>query len=175
MQTLQAKHVSESRVEMTEMVMPNDTNPLGNLMGGNLMRWMDIAGSICAARHCGAHCVTASVDNLSFQRPIKLGHVVVIKACVTRAFNTSLEIFIEVETGNPTQTLRHVANHAYLTFVALDADTQRPTKVPEVIADSDFEKKLFDGAIRRRELRLILGGKMKVEQATNLRALFSSL
>lgn len=171
----QSKKVSESRVEMTEMVMPNDTNPLGNLMGGNLMRWMDIAGSICAARHCGAHVVTASVDNLSFQRPIKLGHIVVIKACVTRAFNTSLEIFIEVETGNPTQTQRHIANHAYMTFVALDMDTQRPKSVPEVIPESESEKKFYDGAIRRRELRLILGGKMKVQDASNLRALFAGL
>jgi acyl-CoA hydrolase len=175
MQALQSKHVSESRVEMTEMVMPNDTNPLGNLMGGNLMRWMDIAGSICAARHCGAHTVTASVDNLSFQRPIRLGHVVVIKASVTRAFNTSLEIFIEVETGNPTKTERYLANHAYMTFVALDMDTQRPQRVPEVVPETEREIKLYEGAMRRRELRLILGGKMKVEDATNLRALFASL
>lgn len=172
---MESKKVAESQVVMTEMVMPNDTNPLGNLMGGNLMRWMDIAGSICAARHCGAHVVTASVDNLSFQRPIKLGHVVVIKACVTRAFNTSLEIFIEVETGNPTQTVYNVANHAYMTFVALDMDTHRPKQVPEIIPETEFEKKLYDGAIRRRELRLILGGKMKVRDASELRALFANL
>jgi acyl-CoA hydrolase len=172
---MQAKKVSESKVEMTEMVMPNDTNPLGNLMGGNLMRWMDIAGSICAARHCGAHVVTASVDNLSFKRPIKLGHVVVIKAWVTRAFNTSMEIFLEVETGSPVQTHRHVANHAYMTFVALDEDTQRPKSVPDLIPETETEKKLYDGAIRRRELRLILAGKLKVQDASELRALFANL
>ncbi len=171
---MNAKKVSESKVEMTEMVMPNDTNPLGNLMGGNLMRWMDVAGSICASRHCGAHVVTASVDHLSFQRPIRLGHVVVIKACVTRAFNTSLEIFLEVETGSPTQSERRVANHAYMTFVALDEDTQRPKKVPEVEPETETELKFFEGAIRRRELRLILAGKMKVEDAPELRALFGS-
>jgi acyl-CoA hydrolase len=172
---MKAKKVSESRVEMTEMVMPNDTNPLGNLMGGNLMRWMDIAGSICGARHSGAHVVTASVDNLSFQRPIRLGHVVIIKACVTRTFNTSMEIFLEVETGNVTQTERNIANHAYMTFVALDMDTQRPKRVPEVIPETDDERRLYDGAIRRRELRLILGGKMKVQDASELRALFANL
>jgi acyl-CoA hydrolase len=172
---MESKKVSESRVEMTEMVMPNDTNPLGNLMGGNLMRWMDIAGSICAARHCGAHVVTASVDHLSFQRPIRLGHVVVIKACVTRAFNTSLEILIEVETGNPTQIKRQVANHAYMTFVALDEDTQRPKGVPAVLPETETDQKFYEGAIRRRELRLILAGKMKVQDASELRALFANL
>lgn len=174
---MQPKKVSESKVEMTEMVMPNDTNPLGNLMGGNLMRWMDVAGSICASRHCNAHVVTASVDNLSFQRPIRLGHIVVIKAYVTRAFNTSLEIFLEVETGSPTQTQtqRHVANHAYMTFVALDEDTQRPKKVPELVPETEMEKKLYEGAIRRRELRLILAGKIKPKDATELRALFANM
>lgn len=168
------KKVRESRVEMTELVMPNDTNPLGNLMGGNLMRWMDVAGSICASRHCGAHVVTASVDHLSFQRPIKLGHIVVIRATVTRTFNTSLEVYLEVETGSPVQTKRHIANHAYMTFVALDEDTQRPKPVPPVIPETDDEKALYEGAIRRRELRLILAGKMKAEDASELRALFTS-
>ena len=172
---MQAKKVSESKVEMTEMVMPNDTNPLGNLMGGNLMRWMDVAGSICAARHCGAHVVTASVDHLSFQRPIRLGHVVVIKACVTRAFHTSLEIFLEVETGNPTRTERHIANHAYMTFVALDEDTKKPKQVPELIPETEAEKRLYEGAVRRRELRLVLAGKLKVQDASELRALFTNL
>ena len=172
--SLEAKKVSESRVEMTELVMPNDTNPLGNLMGGNLMRWMDVAGSICGARHCGAHVVTASVDHLSFKRPIKLGHVVVIHAWVTRTFNTSLEIFIEVRTGSPIQSQRNVANRAYMTFVALDEDTQRPKPVPEIIPETDEEKALYEGAIRRRELRLVLAGKMKAEEASELRALFSS-
>jgi acyl-CoA hydrolase len=172
---MEAKNVSGSKVEMTELVMPNDTNPLGNLMGGNLMRWMDVAGSICAAKHCGAHVVTASVDHLSFQRPIKLGHVVIIKASVTRAFNTSLEIYLEVETGSIIQTKRHVANRAYMTFVALDEDTQRPKQVPPVIPVGEHEQALYEGAVRRRELRLVLAGKMKTEDATEVRALFSSL
>ncbi len=169
------KKVSMSKVEMTEMVMPNDTNPLGNLMGGNLMRWMDVAGSICASRHCGAHVVTASVDHLSFRRPIKLGHVVVIKAVVTRTFNTSLEVFLEVETGSPIQTERNVANRAYMTFVALDEDTQRPKPVPAVVPETEEDRALYEGAVRRRELRLVLAGKLKAADATELKALFSDL
>lgn len=90
--------VSYSRTTMTELVMPNDANPMGNLMGGYLMRWMDIAGSICAARHCGSHTVTASVDNVSFAKPIHVGDVITIKASVTRAFNTSVEVYLEVFT-----------------------------------------------------------------------------
>ena len=169
----QQKKVSDSKVEMTEMVMPNDTNPLGNLMGGNLMRWMDVAGSICAAKHCGAHVVTASVDHLSFKRPIRLGNVVVIRASVTRAFNTSLEIFLEVETGSPIHAHRQIANRAYMTFVALDEDTQRPKPVPSVVPETEEEIKLFEGAIHRRELRLILAGKMEISDATELKALFA--
>ena len=90
------KKVADSVTIMTEMIMPNDTNPLGNLMGGYLMRWMDIAASICAAKHCGCHVVTASVDHVSFQSPIKLGEVITLNARVTRAFTTSVEIFVEV-------------------------------------------------------------------------------
>jgi acyl-CoA hydrolase len=100
---------------------------------------------------------------------------VVIKASVTRTFNTSLEIYLEVETGSIIQTKRHVANRAYMTFVALDEDTQRPKHVPAVVPESAEEQQLFEGAIRRRELRLVLAGKMKAEDATELRALFSSL
>jgi acyl-CoA hydrolase len=172
--SLEPKNAGDSKVEMTELVLPNDTNPLGNLMGGNLMRWMDVAGSLAAAKHCEAHVVTASVDHLSFKRPIRLGNVIVIKACVTRAFNTSLEVFLEVLTGSPIQSARHVANRAYMTFVALDEDTQRPRPVPPVVAKTEEEKILYEGAIQRRELRLILAGKMKVEDASELKALFSA-
>ena len=109
--------VNYSRTMMTELVMPNDTNPLGHLMGGNLMRWMDIAGGICAARHCGAHAVTASVDNVSFAKPIHLGDVITIKASVTRAFNTSVEIYLEVFTTSSFGADLEKSNHAYMTFV----------------------------------------------------------
>lgn len=166
--------VDYSRTMMTELVMPNDTNPMGNLMGGNLMRWMDIAGGICAARHCGAHTVTASVDNVSFSKPIHLGDVITIKASVTRAFTTSVEIYIEVFTTSSFGADQERSNHAYMTFVALDARTKRPTQVPEVLPQSEEEIALFQSAARRREVRLVLAGRLKPEEATDLKALFQT-
>jgi acyl-CoA hydrolase len=167
--------VSYSRTTMTELIMPNDTNPLGNLMGGNLMRWMDISGSICAARHCGAHCVTASVDNVSFAKPIHLGDVITIKASVTRAFTTSIEIYLEVFTTSSFGADLERSNHAYMTFVAIDARTSRPKKVPEVVPETPEEKALYEGAARRREVRLVLAGRIKPEDATGLKALFKQI
>ena len=172
---MRTKHVEDSRTVMTEMIMPNDTNPLGNLMGGNLMRWMDIAGGICAARHCDAHVVTASVDHVSFKRPIRLGHVITIKACATRAFNTSLEVYLEVETGDPTKDDTKISNSAYMTFVALDDTTHRPKPIPKIELQSDRERELYAGATRRRELRLVLSGRMKAEEATEIKALFGEM
>ncbi len=170
---MQAKKVSESKTIMTEMVMPNDTNPMGNLMGGNLMKWMDIVAAICAGKHCNAQVVTVSVDHVSFQKPIQKGDIVTLEACVTRAFSSSVEIFVEVfaadmKGGNPRR-----CNHAYLTFVALDESTGKPSSVPQVIPLSGEEVKQYDEAARRRELRLILGGKMKPENATELKALLN--
>ena len=170
---MNAKKVSESMTVMTELIMPNDTNPIGNLMGGNLMRWMDIAGGICAAKHCGAHVVTASVDHVSFKKPIGLGDVISIKACVTRAFNTSVEIFLEVHKSNLTGVDQEKSNVAYMTFVAMDAETHRPIQVPKVIPESAREKELFEGAVHRRELRLMLSGRIQVEDAKAIRALFA--
>lgn len=167
--------VNYSRTMMTELVMPNDTNPLGHLMGGNLMRWMDIAGGICAARHCGAHAVTASVDNVSFAKPIHLGDVITIKASVTRAFNTSVEIYLEVFTTSSFGADLEKSNHAYMTFVALDSRTSRPKEVPQVIPETDEEHALFKGAARRREVRLVLAGRLKPEDAHGLKALFAEL
>ncbi len=139
------------------------------------MRWMDIAGGICGARHCGAHVVTASVDNVSFSKPIHLGDVITIKAAVTRAFNTSVEIYLEVFTTSSFGADLEKSNHAYMTFVAMDSRTSRPRKVPEVIPQSPEEKILYDGAARRREVRLVLAGRIKPEDATDLKALFSRL
>lgn len=144
-------------------------------MGGNLMRWMDIAGGICGARHCGAHVVTASVDNVSFTKPIHLGDVITIKASVTRAFNTSVEIYLEVFTTSSFGADLEKSNHAYMTFVALDSRTSRPRRVPQVIPETDEEKALFDSAARRREVRLVLAGRIRPEDATDLKALFKEL
>ena len=159
---------------MTEVVMPNDTNPLDNLMGGNLMRWMDIVAGVCAGKHCEAHVVTASVDHVSFQLPIPLGDVLTIKACVTRAFKTSVEVYVEVFASDIKGHNPRKCNHAYLTFVALHDETKRPIPVPSLIPLTSEEQKLYEGAARRRELRLILGGRLKPEDASEIRALFAN-
>ncbi len=175
MSELRAKRVAESETIMTEMVMPNDTNPMGNLMGGNLMRWMDIVASICAGKHTESHVVTASVDHVSFQRAIKLGEIVTLRARVTRAFNTSVEVFVEVFTADIKGHNHRRCNHAYFTFVALDEKTLKPQPVPPLLPLTKEEQELYDSAIRRRELRLVLSGRMKPEQATEIRNLFAEM
>ncbi|MEZ4911609.1 MAG: acyl-CoA thioesterase [Saprospiraceae bacterium] len=172
---LESKLVEESRTVMTEMIMPNDTNPMGNLMGGYLMRWMDIVGAICAARHCDAHVATASVDHISFHEPIKLGDVITLTARVTRAFNTSVEIFVEVSAAEITGANARQSNHAYFTFVALDTTTMKPIQVPSVNPITSDEKTRFASASRRRELRLILAGRMKPTEAKELQTFFKEL
>jgi acyl-CoA hydrolase len=167
------KKVNDSRTIMTEMVMPNDTNPMGNLMGGNLMKWMDIAAAVCAGKHCQAQVVTVSVDHVSFQKPIKQGDIVTLEACVTRAFNTSVEIFVEVFASNMKGENPRRCNNAYLTFVALSDVDSTPQSVPQVIPLSGEELKQYDEAERRRDLRLILSGKMKPEDSKQLKMLFS--
>ena len=158
---------------MNELVLPNDTNTFGNLMGGRLMYWMDIAAAYCAAKHCSAPVVTASVDNISFKNPIKLGHYVHIEARVTRAFNTSMEIHLKVSGEDTLHQFVYDSNEAYFTFVALDPNGN-PRPVPAVLAETEQEKKMHEGALRRRQLRLILGGKMKPDEATELKALFTT-
>ena len=169
---MNAKKVSESFNRMTELVLPNDTNTYGNLMGGRLMYWMDIAAAYCASRHCNSAVVTASVDNISFKNPIKLGHYVHIEARVTRAFNTSMEIYIKVWGEDTLNQFRYESNEAYLTFVSLDPH-DKPMQVPAVICETEDQERLYEGALRRRQVRLILGGKMKPDDATELKALFS--
>lgn len=168
---MQTKTPADSLTVMTEIVLPNDTNVFGNLMGGRLMYWMDIAAAIAAQKHCNAPVVTASVDNISFENPIKLGNTVHIEASVTRAFNTSMEVHMNVWGEDLTQQFRYKSNEAYYTFVALDPN-RRPREVPQLLPQTDDEKKLFEGALRRRQIRLILGGKMKPDEAAELKALF---
>ena len=165
------KKASESLVVMTELVLPNDTNNFGNLMGGRLMYWMDIAAALAAMKHCAAPVVTASVDNISFQTPIKIGNVVHIEAKVTRAFNSSMEVHMNVWGEDAIQQYRYKSNEAYYTFVALDPNS-KPRKINSLIPETEDEIKLYEGALRRRQIRLILGGKMKPEDAEELRALF---
>ena len=168
---MKAKKVEESRTIMTQLVLPNDTNTLGNLMGGKLMHWMDIAAAMAAMKHCNCPVVTASADNISFENPIRLGNMVTLEAQVTRAFNTSMEIYVKVFGEDVASQYKYVSNEAYLTFVALDPHG-KPRKVCEVIPDSEDEQEKYEGALRRRQLRLILGGKMKPEDAGELKALF---
>jgi len=158
---------------MTELVLPNDTNNFGNLMGGRLMYWMDIAAALSAVKHCAAPVVTASVDNISFENPIKLGNVVHIEAKVTRAFKSSMEVHLKVWGEDAVQQYRYKSNEAYLTFVALDPNG-KPRPVNQIVPETEEEKKLFEGALRRRQVRLILGGKMKPEDAQELKALFTT-
>ncbi len=156
---------------MNELVLPNDTNPLNNLMGGRLLHWMDIAAAISAQKHCNNIVVTASVDNVSFRHAIKLGDVITIEAKVTRAFSTSMEVRLDVWAENIPSGTRVRSNDAFYTFVALNKEG-KPISVPEIEPETEAEKKLFEGALRRRQLRLILAGKMKAHDATELKALF---
>jgi acyl-CoA hydrolase len=140
-------------------------------MGGKLMYWMDIAAYLSAAKHCNSAAMTASVDNISFKTPIKLGNVICIEAIVTRAFNTSMEIHLKVWNQNMISQTRVLSNEAFFTFVALD-ENKHPKKVPEIIAESEEEIKYYDGALRRRQMRLVLSGKMKPDDANELKAFF---
>lgn len=169
--TMEEKFVSESFTVMNEIVLPNDTNTFGNLMGGRLMYWMDIAAGIVAGKHSNAPCMTASVDNLSFKTPIKLGNIVHIEAKVTRAFNTSMEIHLKVWGEDIIHQYRYESNEAYFTFVALDPNN-KPRIVPQLVPKTDEEKAMYEGALRRRQVRLILGGKLKPNDANELKALF---
>jgi acyl-CoA hydrolase len=168
---MEPKSASESLTVMTELVLPNDTNTFGNLMGGRLMYWMDIAAALAAMKHCAAPVVTASVDNISFESPIKLGNVVHIEAKVSRSFNSSMEVHLSVWGEDAIHQYKYKSNEAYYTFVSLDPNN-KPRLVPRLIPETAGEKKLFEGALRRRQLRLILGGKLKPDDATELKALF---
>ncbi len=174
MSSKKTKSPGESMTVMTEIVLPNDTNVLNNLRGGKILHWMDVASAICSGKHAEAVVVTASVDSVSFQNPIRLGDVITITARVTRAFNTSMETYIEVWAEHiPTKT-KYKSNEAFYTFVALDSNG-KPKHVPAVKPTNAQEKKLFNGALRRRELRLILAGRMRPQDATDLKALFSKV
>ena len=166
-----SKHPQDTFNVMSELVLPNDTNTLGNLMGGKLMHWMDIAAAISAMKHCSCPVVTASVDNVSFANPIKLGNLLTIESKVTRAFGSSMEVSLKVYGEDLHAQYKYLSNEAYLTFVALDPNG-RPRKVPELIPQTEEEIRMHEGALRRRQVRLILGGKMKPEDAGELKALF---
>lgn len=165
------QHPSISLTILTDLVLPSETNPLNNLFGGELLARMDRAASITARRHSRRVAVTASVNHVAFNRAIPLGSVVTIEAKITRSFKSSMEIYLDVwiedrETGNKTK-----ANEAIYTFVAVD-DSGIPVAVPQVIPETELEIQRFEGALRRKQLSLVLAGKMKPEDATELKALF---
>jgi acyl-CoA hydrolase len=169
---MQGRTAGNSFTVMNELVLPNDTNSFGNLMGGRLMYWMDIAAALAAMKHSNTPSMTASVDNISYKNPIKLGNIVHIEAKVTRSFNTSMEIHLKVWGEDSVHQYQYESNEAYFTFVALDPNG-KPRPVPPIIPETEEEIKLYEGALRRRQLRLILAGKMKPDDANELKALFN--
>ena len=169
---MKAKKPADSYTVMTQMVLPNDTNGLYNLRGGKSLHWMDLATAIVAQKHSERVSVTASVDNVSFRHPIKVGDVVTIKAKITRAFSTSMEVKAEVWAENIPNRRKVKSNEAYFTFVALN-DLGEPERVPEVEPETEEEKDDFARALRRRELRLILAGKKQPGDSHELKKLFT--
>ncbi len=145
--------VTASRVRMNELVMPNDTNPLGNLMGGRLLQWMDICSAISAQRHCNRNVVTVAVDSVEFLNSVKLGEVAVIEGEVTRTFHSSMEIAMQVWAENLRTGSRRLCTTSFYTFVAVDADG-KPVPVPAIIPETEFEKHRFEEADLRRKIRL---------------------
>ena len=165
------KFAKESIVIKTELVLPNDTNTLDNLMGGRLMHWMDVVSAIAAQKHSNRIVVTASVDNVSFRQPIRLGNVVTLIAKVTRAFNSSMEVHIKVSAEDVPSGQGFESNEAFFTFVAVD-QSGRPIDVPELIPETKEEQLLFEGALRRRQMRLVLAKRMAPEEALELKSIF---
>jgi len=174
MSTDQGKPVSHSHTIMSELVLPNDTNGLGNLMGGRLLHWMDICAAISSQRHSGGVCVTASVDNVEFHSPIHQSEIVTLQSQVNRAFRTSMEIEINVVAENPRTGQKRRCNSAFFTFVAIGPDG-KPTPVPSIIPQSDTEFERFEQALRRREFRLYMAGRLTPEQIVDFQAYLTSV
>ncbi len=161
------KTVSNSTCVNTEIVLPNDTNNLGNMMGGRLLHLMDICAAISAQRHTNRICVTAAVDSVEFESPIRQGEIVIIESQVNRAFRTSMEVELNVWAENAIEQTRRKCNRAYYTFVAVD-DNSRPTPIEAIIPETDEEKERYEQAAKRRELRLIVAGRMSMNEAKHL-------
>jgi acyl-CoA hydrolase len=168
---MKSKTAKESLTIQTQIVMPNDTNPIGNLFGGQLLLWMDIVASISAQRHSEEVAVTASVNNVSFNVPILRASIVTLQAKVSRAFKSSMEVFIDVWVEDRMSGKKMKCNEAIYTFVAIDMQGGL-IQVPELIPETEEEKARYDGALRRKQLSLILAGKLKPDEATELKALF---
>ena len=168
---MKTKKASETIAITTHIVLPNDTNTLGNLFGGQLLAWMDVIASVSAQRHCRRVVVTASVNNVSFREPILQSSIVTLEAKVSRAFNSSMEVFVDVYVEDAISGVRRKCNEAIYTFVAVD-QLGGPINVPELIPETPEEIERYEGALRRKQLSLILAGKLKPSEATELKALF---
>ncbi|MCE2613665.1 acyl-CoA thioesterase [Flavobacteriaceae bacterium D16] len=169
---MEAKTPSESMAIMTDLVLPSETNPLNNLFGGELLARMDRAASIAARRHSRRITVTASVNHVAFNKTVPLGSVLTVEAKISRAFRTSMEVYLDVWIEDRFSGERSKANEAIYTFVAVD-DTGIPTEVPPIKPETSLEKERFAGALRRKQLSLVLAGKMNPHDATELKALFT--
>lgn len=168
---MKSKKASETLAITTKVVLPNDTNTLGNLFGGQLLAWMDVIASVSAQRHSRRVVVTASVNNVSFKEPILHSSIVTLEAKVSRSFNSSMEVFVDVYVEDQVSGKRRKCNEAIYTFVAVDQNGG-PIQVPDLIPETPEEIERYEGALRRRQLSLILAGKMKATEATELRKLF---
>lgn len=166
------RKVSETFTTRTELVLPNDTNTLGNLMGGRLMHWMDIITAISAQKACNRVVVTASVDFVEFKSAIKLGEIVILEAKVTRSFTSSMEVRVDVWAENLQTGDKRKSNSAYFTFVAVDQNGN-PIPVNQIEPETAEDKELYNSAQSRRELRLLLAGRMKAEDSDSWRKLLS--
>jgi acyl-CoA hydrolase len=165
-----SKNPKDSLVVQSNLVLPNDTNMLNNLMGGRLLHQMDIVAAIAAQRHSENAVVTASVDHVSFNHGISLGSIITVKAWVTRSFNSSMEVKVEVFTENiPDNQKQFKSNEAYLTFVGVDKN-MRPIKVPTITPETVEEQAQYDSALRRRQFRLLVAGKISPNDAPELRS-----
>ena len=169
---MDSKTAFQSKTIVTDLVLPSETNPINNLFGGELLSRMDRAASIAARRHSRRIVVTASVNHVAFNRSVPLGSVVMIEAKVSRAFSTSMEVYMDVWIEDRESGECIKANEAIYTFVAVD-ETGRPVKVPSLVPETELEKERFDGALRRKQLSLVLAGKMRPDDATELKALFN--
>lgn len=169
---MEAKTPKESLTILTDLVLPGETNYLDNLFGGELLARMDRACSIAAKRHSRRIVVTASVNHVAFNKAIPVGSVVTIEAKVSRAFKTSMEIYVDVWIEDRQSMSRTKVNEGIYTFVAVD-DTGKPVTIPQIRPETDLEETRFEGALRRKELSLVLAGKLNPKDATALKALFS--
>ncbi|OAD91134.1 MULTISPECIES: acyl-CoA thioesterase [Flavobacteriaceae] len=168
---MQSKTPQQSLTIYTDMVLPSETNPIGNMFGGELLARMDRAASIAARRHSRRIVVTASVNHVAFNKMIPLGSVVTVEAKVSRAFKSSMEVYMDVFIEDRESGERSLSNEAIYTFVAVD-EMGNPVRVPEIVPETELEKKRFVAALRRKQLSLVLAGKMKPNDATELKALF---